>query len=69
MLKYMYLWWAKVQKFSSTASKLGSLTLKPSALKDVYFLPVASESIEGRILCTNQLQNIDQLINTNQYFL
>ena len=57
---------AKFQNFSCTLSTLGFLTLKPAAFEDVYLPPVASEASEGRMLNSNQLQNVKQLLNTKQ---
>ena len=42
------------------------LILKPAALEDVHLHPVASEASGVRILNTNQLHNIKQLLKTNQ---
>ena len=36
-------------------SSLGSLTLKPAAVRDLYLIPVVSEASRGRILNTNQI--------------
>ena len=56
----MYLKWAEIQKFSSSQSRQGSITLKPAAIEDAYLHPVASKASEGHILNTYQLQSIEQ---------
>ena len=42
------------------------MNLKPVAFEDVYISPISSEASGGRIINTNQLHNIGQLMNTNQ---
>jgi len=43
---------------------------KTAAFEDVYISPVSSEASVGRILNTNQLHNIERLMNLNrQLFL
>ena len=65
LLNYMWLKWTIFQNYSCTPPTLGSLTLKPAAFPDVYLPSVASER---RILNTNDLQNFEHLLNTNQKF-
>ena len=70
LFKYMYIKLAKIQIYFCSPPRLGSPTLKPAAFEDVYLHPVASKASGGRILNTNQLHNIEQLLNANkQIFL
>ena len=62
----MYVKLLKIQIYFCSPPRLGSLTLKPAAFEDVYLHPVASKASGGRILNTNQLHNIEQLLDTNQ---
>ena len=66
LFKYTFLVSAKVQNYFCSSSRLGSLTLKPSAFEVVYLFPVASEASGGRIPNSNQLHNIAPFLNTNQ---
>ena len=59
----------KISKYSDlfcSSPRQGSLTLKPAAFEDCYLHPVASKASGDRILNTNQLHNIEQLLNNNQ---
>ena len=40
--------------------------LRPAAFEDIYLLHVAREVSIGHFLKTNQLPDIEQLLNTNQ---
>ena len=66
LFKYMYIKLAKIQIYFCSPPSLGSPTLKPAAFEDVYLHPVASKASGGRILNTNHLHNIEQLLNANQ---
>ena len=59
--------WTKTQNYICSPSTLGSLTPKQAALKEVYLPPVSSEANAGRILKTNELQQIEQPLNSNQH--
>ena len=68
-LKWMFLRLTKIQIYFCSLSRLGSLTLKPATFEDIYHRSVASEASGGRMLNTNQLRNIEQLLNTNQQLI
>ena len=46
--------------------RLGFVTLQPVAFDNIYLPPVAKEASRERILNTNELYNIKQLLNTYQ---
>ena len=68
LLKYIYSKLTEILNYFCSPSSPGTLTLKPASFEVVYLDPVAINVSGERILITNQLLNIEQLLNTNAHF-